>query len=146
MSIGNGCDFPSPKATITSLGVEHVRLSYHYLDTGDIDGYVSLLAPDVQIKRPDMPLAHGRSEAERFCGAHLGPRGVHTLYRVFGEAGNIAAVGRFASARNGHLLGGEETDFVDIFTLAENGLILGQRRFLSPTYPHGRRFDETSPR
>lgn len=125
---------PLPNATITSLGVEHVRLSYHYLDNGDIDGYASLLAEKVQIKRPDLPLAHGRDEAERLCADPLRPRGFHELYRVFGQSGDIAAVGRYVVLPYGPERSPQDVDFVDIFTLADDGLILGQRRFLSPRY------------
>ncbi|MBR8743394.1 hypothetical protein DSY14_16920 [Nocardiopsis sp. MG754419] len=144
-TVENDHDQPSPNATITSLGVEHVRLSYHYLDSGDIDGYASLLADKVQIKRPDLPLAHGRDEAERLCGDPLRPRGFHDLYRVFGQAGDIAAVGRFVVLPYGPGRGPEDVDFVDIFTLADDGLILGQRRFLSPRYADRRRGEGWDP-
>lgn len=33
----------TPSRVVTDSGVDHVRLAYHYLDTGDLDGYGSLL-------------------------------------------------------------------------------------------------------
>ena len=56
---------------------------------------------------------------------------------MFGEAGNVAAVGRFVLTPHERDLGRGDTDFVDIFILTESGLILGQRRFLAPLYHPG---------
>lgn len=33
----------TPSRVVTDSGVDHVRLAYHYLDAGDLDGYGSLL-------------------------------------------------------------------------------------------------------
>ena len=39
-------------SAIALVARDHVRLSYEYLDRDDVDGYVSLLAPDVELRRP----------------------------------------------------------------------------------------------
>jgi ketosteroid isomerase-like protein len=109
----------------TAVGVEHVRLSYDYLDRGDADGYASLLDPAMVLDEP------GR---ERVCGrdAAAGPRrprgsGKHDVHDVFAADGRVIAVGRFRGDAGG--ADGGEVDFADVFTLSEHGLLLRQRCF-----------------
>src|SRR5579871_69644 len=45
----------APSRMVTACGVEHVRLSYYYMEHDDIDGYGSLLADDVVLDWPDTP-------------------------------------------------------------------------------------------
>lgn len=127
----NGLIQPPPNATVTSLGVDHVRLSYLYLDEGDLDGLLSLLTNKVLIKWPHTPTIRSREEAGRILRDPRTPRGRHCLYQVFGQAGSVAAVGRFNPLHEETDRGVPGVDFVDIFTLSEQGLIMGQRRFIT---------------
>lgn len=112
---------------VTAVGVEHVRLSYDYLDRGDADGYASLLDPGMVLDEP------GR---ERVRGAVDGPRrlrgsGTHDVHDVFAADGRVTAVGRFHGGADGVGGGADrgEVDFADVFTLSEHGLLLRQRCF-----------------
>lgn len=105
---------------VTAAGIDHVRLSYHYLDQGDADGYASLLDSAAVLDEPGHARVHGRaavaeSRCLRWCGAH-------DLHAVFAADGRVAAVGRFN--RDGD---GVDVDFADIITLSEHGLLMTQR-------------------
>ena len=65
---GTGSDGPMANAVVAGVGVEHVRLSYDYLDRGDIDGFGSLLAPDAVLLRPGGRDVRGRAAIERWLG------------------------------------------------------------------------------
>ncbi|WP_117212762.1 nuclear transport factor 2 family protein [Allorhizocola rhizosphaerae] len=110
-----------PTAAITAAGIDHVRLSYEYLDAGDIDGYASLLDEHVQVKRPDAPHGHGRAEVLRLHANIATPACKHEIYKIIADGDCVAAVGRFT----GHI----EAEFVDVFTLSDEGLLAGYRRF-----------------
>ena len=113
----------------TAAGIDHVRLSYQYLDAGDVDAYGSLLDQDVQIRHPGFPIRRGRAEVLRTRAA-TGPPGRHDIHRIIAEGDDIAVVGVFTpptapdvgDPRHG-------TDFVDIFTLTEHGLLRSCERF-----------------
>lgn len=109
---------------ITAAGIDHVRLSYHYLDLGDTDGYASLLDAAAVLYEPGHARVSGRvavaeSRRLRWCGAHQ-------LHAVFAGEGRVAAVGRF-NRGDGVEGGGVEVDFADIITLSEHGLLVTQR-------------------
>ena len=98
---------PVPWSTAaTAAGVDHVRLSYLYLDDDDPDAYASLLHADVRMDRPD-------------CRG-----GRHALDRVIAEGDCVAVVGRYRSRS-----GAPDLRFADVFTLSAEGLLLGCRRF-----------------
>jgi hypothetical protein len=96
---------------VAAVGVDHVRLSYHYLDQGDLDGYESLFDP------PQRDQVRGR----RCSRWH----GVHDLLAVFAADGRVVAVGRFSGVGRD----GSDVDvaFVDVFSLSEHGLLVDQR-------------------
>lgn len=115
----------SPSSALAAVGLDHVRLAYDYLDRGDTDGFVSLLDARAVLRRPCQPPLRGRAEVERHAGRQ--PAGRHTLGRVFGADRNVTAVGRFAGVdAAGRVV---DVEFADVFTLAENGLLLSQQTF-----------------
>ncbi|MEU6024676.1 nuclear transport factor 2 family protein [Micromonospora sp. NPDC047134] len=108
----------------TAVGVDHVRLSYHYLNIGDIDGYGSLLDENVQVQRPDMAHGSGRNEVLRTHVRVAGPPSHHQIYKVIADGDGVAVTGRYTD-----LPGKRGQDFVDVFTLTDEGMLLGYRRF-----------------
>lgn len=123
---------PSKAITsITGIGAEHVRLSYHYLDTGDIDAYGSLLDQNVQIRHPGAYPAHGREDAVALRRKAAAARSRHTLYKVVADGDSVAVVGRLTGRPLGHRQDDSalDVDFADIFTLSGEGLILACRTF-----------------
>jgi SnoaL-like domain len=114
-----------PGSVVTAVGVEHVRLSYDYLDRGDADGYASLLDPGMVLDEPGREGVCGRGAV---AGPHrLRGSGTHDVQDVFAADGRVTAVGRFRGGRGGS--DGGEVDFADVFTLSEHGLLLRQRCF-----------------
>jgi hypothetical protein len=112
-------------SVVTAMGVEHVRLSYDYLDRGDADGYASLLDPGMVLDEPGRERVRGR-------GAVAGPRrlrgsGTHDVQDVFAADGRVTAIGRFRGRAG--VGADDEVDFADVFTLSEHGLLLRQRCF-----------------
>jgi hypothetical protein len=113
----------------TAAGIDHVRLSYQYLDAGDIDAYGSLLDQGVQIRYPGAPVRRGRAEVLRVSAA-TGPPGRHDIHRIIADGDGIAVLGRFTPPPAPHAGGPcRSTDFVDIFTLTEVGLLRSCDRF-----------------
>jgi len=122
----------SPPAVdaIAAVAVDHVLLSYLYLDEGNLDGYASLLAEDARLARPDLPLAVGRDSVVAQLARFAGPPARHRLYRVIASVDGVAAEGccrcpdAMSKADGFHFV-----DFVDIVTFSADGLLLGQRRY-----------------
>jgi ketosteroid isomerase-like protein len=113
-----------PSTPVTAVGIEHVRLSYFYLDQGDIDGYLSLLHSDIFLLLPGEGEICGRERVgtfqarpERLCTSHL-------IHHVIGSGDQVAVEGR-------HVFGdtGRGVDFVEIFVLSEDGLLRSQKRY-----------------
>lgn len=77
---------------VTDSGVDHVRLAYHYLDSGDLDGYGSLLHAGLL----------GVAELERPA---IGAR--HHITRIVADGDCVVAMGRVAP---------QQREFVDVFT------------------------------
>ncbi|MEV7729408.1 nuclear transport factor 2 family protein [Streptomyces sp. NPDC087917] len=97
---------PPSSRVVTDSGVDHVRLAYHYLDVGDLDGYGSLLhAGDTLC--PD--LEHPRRPGDR-------PR----ISRIVAQGDCVVAMGR---------LGVQEREFVDVFTLSPEGMLRSCARY-----------------
>jgi len=115
---------PPYSTAATAAGVDHVRLSYHYLNIGDIDGYGSLLDEHVQVQRPDMARGHGRTEVLRTHAQVAGPPARHQVFKVIADGDGVAVTGRYTSPPGKNAL-----DFVDVFTLTDEGMLLGYRRF-----------------
>ncbi|MEV6349051.1 hypothetical protein [Actinoplanes sp. NPDC051851] len=91
-----------PSTAITAIGQDHVRLSYLYLDNGDIEGFESLWDAGVPPR-----------------GGRTGDR--HLIYKMVAADDCVAVMGR--------LVGPPDVDFADFFTLSDEGLLLGCRRY-----------------
>jgi ketosteroid isomerase-like protein len=108
---------------VAAAGVDHVRLSYHYLDRGDVDGYASLLDSGAVLDLPGHGRVRGRGEVAKLRCARW--RGAHHLRRVFTSGERVVALGRFSGAgRDGARV---DVDFAHVFSLSEHGLLAGQR-------------------
>ncbi|MGW7103188.1 nuclear transport factor 2 family protein [Streptomyces sp. NPDC054838] len=94
-----------PSPVVTDSGVDHVRLAYHYLDSGDLDGYGSLLHAGLL----------GVAELERPA---FGAR--HHITRIVADGDCVVAMGRVAP---------QQRDFVDVFTLSAEGMLRACRRY-----------------
>ncbi|HEX7306434.1 nuclear transport factor 2 family protein [Lentzea sp.] len=125
----------SPSAATLAAGVDHVRLSYLYLDAGDLDAYASLLHEDMQVRHPGAPTGHGREAALRLAGT----RGTHELFKVIAEGHCVVAVGHYSPPGTAPPHDGGEFDFADFFTLSDDSLLLSRRRFYYLPPPDSRR-------
>ncbi|GAA3228520.1 nuclear transport factor 2 family protein [Dactylosporangium siamense] len=119
---GYGARRPARTAAVTSIGVDHVRLSYDYLDAGNLDAYGSLLDDNVQVRRPDAAQGRGRVQVQRLHAEVTGPPGRHLLDRIIADGDSIVVTGRFVRPP-------VDVEFVDVFTLSDFGLLLGYRRY-----------------
>jgi hypothetical protein len=112
-----------------AAGLDHVRLSYHYLDIADVDGYGSLFDVDAILQPPGMSPVRGRRQIERFQQLRIGVGGGnHEVAHVFGSGGRITAVGRYSTVDEDGREGCVE--FADLFTINPNGLIASQKTYL----------------
>jgi hypothetical protein len=112
-------------AAIAAIGEDHTRLSYAYLNCGDIDAYASLFHADVVVRRPDATTIHGRDALEHMQACANGrPPGRYIVHNVFASGRRVAATGRYEIAATGTTV-----EFADIFTIAESGLILAQSTY-----------------
>jgi ketosteroid isomerase-like protein len=120
---------PVASAAVAGVGADHVRLSYYYLDRGDVDGFASLLAPDAVLLRPGGRDVRGRAAIERWLASSVarGP-GTNTVSSVSATADRVIATGRFS----GHDADGHPRDveFLDVFTIAPSGLLRSLKRYL----------------
>ena len=125
---GYGRRRSSRAAAVTSVGVDHVRLSYDYLDAGNLDAYGSLLDDEVQVRRPDAAQSRGRVQVQLLHAEVTGPPGRHLLDQIVAEGDTVVVTGRFVcppAPPKDRL----DVEFVDVFTLSDFGLLLGYRRY-----------------
>lgn len=110
---------------IAAIGLDHTRLSYAYLNSGDIDGYASLFHADAVVRRPDSTTIHGREalEVAQVRGGDR-PPGRYVVHNVFASDWRVAATGRYEIAATR-----TSVEFADIFTVSESGLILAQSTY-----------------
>ncbi|MDI5967756.1 nuclear transport factor 2 family protein [Streptomyces sp. SL13] len=120
---------PVPSPIVTAAGVDHVRLAYDYLDSGDVDGYGSLLDDDIALDRPDAPPGRGRDQVVRMHADGLVPRARHHIDRIVADGHSVVATGHLSPVSGRHAHGPERIDFVDVFTLSAEGMLLGCRRY-----------------
>ncbi|WP_311510817.1 nuclear transport factor 2 family protein [Nocardiopsis lambiniae] len=112
---------------MTTVGTEHARLSYHYLDLGDAEGYMSLLDPETRFHHPGERVARGPAEAFRSMKRLGCTGGRHSLFKTVSEGDTVIVVGRFTSD---DVRGNQKTaEFADVFTLTDLGLLLTRRRY-----------------
>lgn len=120
----------APSRAVTASGVEHVCLSYDYLERDDIDGYGSLLDDDVLLERPDTPPGRGRAEVVRMLLDRVIPRVRHALDQVIADRDHVVVMGRRLAQDSGASTWTVEGDaFVDVFTLSDTGMLRGCRRY-----------------
>lgn len=120
---------PVASAVVAGVGVEHVRLSYEYLDRGDVDGFASLLAPDAVLLRPGGRAVRGRADIERWLVSRVDrTSGTNTVYSVFPAAGTVITIGHCAAHdADGHP---RDMEFTDVFTIAPSGLLRTLKRYV----------------
>ena len=111
-----------PGDVVTTVGIEHVRLSYEYLDQRDVDGYGSLFDAGAELRSPVAGVLRGRAEIESYQVERADDGGRHVVEEVFSAPGRVVVVGRVTGA-------GREVEFVDLFTLTEHGLLRSQKSF-----------------
>ncbi|SEE01969.1 nuclear transport factor 2 family protein [Streptomyces sp. TLI_105] len=116
---------PGPADLVTAAGIDHVRLVYDYLDAGDLDSCASLLHDGVVLELPGLPPARGRAAV---LHTHFGrplPRARHEIDRVVGQGRSVVATGRRVAPGTD----GQDLRFVDLFTIADDGMILACTRY-----------------
>src|SRR5690349_13209873 len=102
-----------PESGPIGAAIDHVRLSYCYLDEGDLDAYCSLFTEQVVLRQPGLHPVSGRDELERAARKRrAGKHFRHHLYEVFGSGQRVAAVGRLAHLHPP----AADVDFIDVFT------------------------------
>jgi hypothetical protein len=112
-------------ARAATIGREHIRLSYEYLNHRDTEGYASLVDPEARFHGPGPCVARGPQEAAGLLIGLLPETAVHTLHRIIVEDDGAAASGALTTADS------TRHDFVDFFSISDHGLLLSWRRFLS---------------
>ncbi|WP_306369696.1 nuclear transport factor 2 family protein [Nocardiopsis sp. CC223A] len=112
-AMATGAPLPS-----TDAGVDHVRLAYHYLNTGDADGYASLVDEGAVFTHPAHGPAHGPDGAAALVFACLAGQGPHRADRIIARDSTVVVTGRAEGAPAGR------RGFVDVFTLGAYGLLL----------------------
>jgi ketosteroid isomerase-like protein len=115
---------------VTEVGIDHVCLSYIYLDQGDMDGYLSLLAADVSLHLPKGQEIRGREQIGAFQAQPGRLAGEHVIRDVIGSGDRVVAEGRYVCRATG-----EGVDFTEVFRLSADGLLRSQKRyyFVEPT-------------
>ncbi|MFE9749510.1 nuclear transport factor 2 family protein [Saccharothrix saharensis] len=122
MSANGPQGFGPPGDVVTTVGVEHVRLSYDYLDRRDMDGYGSLFDAEAELRSPVAGVVRGRAGIESYQAERADDGGRHVVEEVFSAPGCVVVVGRVTG-------GAREVEFVDLFTLTEHGLLRSQKSF-----------------
>lgn len=117
---GGGYGFTGPADGLTAAAIDSVRLSYHYLDARDIDGYVSLFDAGAVLRHPGHRAMLGRDQVETAARRQARANAVHSIQRLFGAGNHVAATGRYSAREADRPV---EVEFADIFTVAENGLL-----------------------
>jgi len=116
-----------PGGGLASVATDHVRLSYHYLNVGDIDGYGSLFSEQAVLRGPQRELLCGRAELERFerCRQRTG-RATHRVLDVVATGRVVVAIGCVEDGAD-RADGPQSSDFVDVFVICDDGLIAERR-------------------
>lgn len=111
-------------STVTETGIDHVRLSYLYLNEGDIDGYLSLLDRKISLHLPRGREIIGREQVGSFRARAGRLSGEHVIQHVIGNGDRIIAEGSFVSHSTG-----AGVDFTEVFRLSPDGLLRSQKRY-----------------
>ncbi|MFI1715122.1 nuclear transport factor 2 family protein [Streptomyces sp. NPDC053513] len=116
---------PGPADLVTAAGIDHVRLVYDYLAAGDLDSCASLLHDGVVLELPGLPPVRGRTAVLHSPFGRGPSRARYEIDRVVGQDRSVVATGR----RVGPGTGGQELRFVDLFTIADDGMVLACTRY-----------------
>jgi ketosteroid isomerase-like protein len=120
-----------PESEPIAAAIDHVRLSYCYLDDGDIDAYCSLFTEQVVLRQPGTHPVSGRAELERAARLRRAGKFVrHLVFQVFESGSRITAVGRLNHLRPPAGDPDPDLDFIDVFSVADSGLLSGRTSFL----------------
>ncbi|MFJ6632441.1 nuclear transport factor 2 family protein [Streptomyces sp. NPDC091376] len=107
------------------VSVEHVYLSYAYLNARDYDAFASLLDEDVTLRGPDGTAAFGRAAV---TAAEESRRFTYVIEDLWGSAERMVVTGIRRCP--------EDTcpavDFAAIFNLSKCGLISSCRTYVAP--------------
>jgi hypothetical protein len=119
-----------PNSLVTAAGIDHVWLSYLYLDQRDIDGYLSLLHADMALLLPREQKIRGRDQVGAFHAERERPAGEHLIHNVIGSGDRVVAEGRYVSR-----VPVKGVDFTEVFRLSREGLLRSRKRyyFVEPT-------------
>jgi ketosteroid isomerase-like protein len=120
MAHGGGYGAVGPAAGLTAAAIDNVRLSYLYLDTGDIDGYSSLFHPDAVLRHPGSRPVRGHAQLEIAARQPPHGAGAHTIQRLFAAGDHVAAIGQFVGREPNRPF---NVEFADIFAVSEHGLL-----------------------
>jgi len=123
------CDRRRCDRDLASVATDHVRLSYHYLNIGDIDGYGSLFGERAVLQYPGAQRLCGRAELERFeRQRQRAGRSWHTVFDVVTSGNLVIAIGCLdqSAARPEVEV---SVDFIDVFVVSDDGLIAERRTF-----------------
>ncbi|HEY7592083.1 MAG TPA: hypothetical protein VH969_02915 [Actinophytocola sp.] len=115
---GNPQSLPASAAVMT-VGVDHVRLLYAYLDALEIDGYASLIDEDAHVRGVSSRDTNSREDAVRILRERS--PGAHELWTIEPGDEALMVTGR-------HTCSTGTVDFADVFTLSECGLIHSHHR------------------
>ncbi|MBB4981177.1 MULTISPECIES: nuclear transport factor 2 family protein [Streptomyces] len=116
---------PGPADLVTAAGIDHVRLVYDYLDAGDLDSCASLLHEEVVLELPGLPPFHGRAAVLHTHFGHTLPTARYAIDRVVGQDRSVVATGRRVVPGTD----GQDLRFVDLFTIADDGMVLACTRY-----------------
>ena len=114
--------FHQSLSAITALGVEHVLLFYHYLNTADLDGLGSLLDDHVQLRQQGKPAVHGRENVLK--SGFVASFAQHHIHTSIARDSQVFTAGRLLPT--GDSSGSRE--FNDAFVITKNIMIRGVRR------------------
>ncbi|HEY1575405.1 MAG TPA: hypothetical protein VGG05_29045 [Pseudonocardiaceae bacterium] len=109
---------------VTAAGVRHVLLSYERLDAGDVQGYTSQYDVNAVVRAPGRVPALGRGAVAQGAADRVARPGcpdLHVVHHVVAAPQRIMVVGR--------MVGRVGTEFADVFTVSDRGLLLSQTTF-----------------
>ncbi|MEU8381524.1 nuclear transport factor 2 family protein [Streptosporangium sp. NPDC048865] len=111
-------------AQLAFVAVDHARLSYAYLNSGDVDAYTSLFEKDTVLRRPEVTV-YGRDELERYHQRRIGLHRYSVATVIASGSGeHVVVVGSATGPGSG-----EQVGFVDVFTVSSRGLFTSQQVF-----------------
>ncbi|SDM14630.1 nuclear transport factor 2 family protein [Nonomuraea jiangxiensis] len=109
-------------AYLAAAAIDHARLSYAYLNDGNLDAYASLFEHDAVWYRPDTTV-RGREELVRFQEKRAGRFSVTEVISE-GSGEHVVVLGRTTEPAFGAQVG-----VAEVFTVSGRGLFTSLRTF-----------------